>query len=98
MPTQSHARKSFTRGIQFGPGAVGIGWDMGFLGLAGHLSAPDTSVDPQNAAAWAAAPEGQEFMHLSSNAWAEAAVASGDDPAAAQERADRVYAMYTATE
>ena len=83
---------------QFGPGAVGIGWDMGLLGLAGHLSAPDSSVDPQNAAAWAAAPEGKEFMHLSSNAWAEAAVANGDDPAAAQERADRVYAMYTATE
>ena len=25
---------------QFGPGAVGIGWELGLLGLAGHLGAP----------------------------------------------------------
>ncbi len=30
---------------QFGPGAVGIGWDMAFMGLAGHLYS-GAAVDP----------------------------------------------------
>jgi uncharacterized protein YndB with AHSA1/START domain len=80
---------------QFGPGAVGIGWDMGFLGLANYLGEPDATLDPKNAAAWAAAADGKEFMRLSGEAWAEAAITYGDDPQAARERADRVYAAYT---
>jgi len=38
------------RWAEFGPGAVGIGWDMGFMGLANHLSSGN-AVDPQEAAA-----------------------------------------------
>ena len=64
---------------QFGPGAVGVGWDMGLLGLAGHLGAA-TAVDPADALAWMASDEGREFMTLSSQRWGEAAIAAGADP------------------
>ena len=80
---------------QFGPGATGIGWDMGLMGLATHLGDPTAPLDPQVGAAWAASPAGQEFIRLSSDAWAEVAIAYGDDPAVARERADRSYAAYT---
>lgn len=80
---------------QFGPGATGIGWDMGLLGLVGHLSADDTAVDPQTAAAWMATDDGKLFMTLSSEAWYEANVAAGTDEATARAAADRSTAAYT---
>ena len=36
---------------KFGPGAVGIGWELGLLGLAGHLGAPGVPT-PAEAEAW----------------------------------------------
>jgi uncharacterized protein YndB with AHSA1/START domain len=80
---------------QFGPGATGVGWDGAFLGLARHLGDPAHALDPKDAEAWAMSPEGKEFMRLSSDAWADVAIAYGDDPQASRERADRVYAFYT---
>ena len=37
---------------QFGPGATGIGWEMGLLGLAGHLA--DPAAERPDATEWAA--------------------------------------------
>lgn len=83
------------RWAEFGPGATGVGWDMGLLGLGIHL-ASGQAVDPQQSAAWAASDEGKQFMSLSSQRWREANVAAGTDPAAAQAAADRTTAAYTA--
>jgi len=82
---------------QFGPGAVGVGWDLSLLGLATHL-ASGAAVDPQESTAWSASDEGKRFMTLSSRLWAEAAVAAGDDAAAAHAAADRTTAFYTDAE
>jgi uncharacterized protein YndB with AHSA1/START domain len=79
---------------QFGPGAVGIGWDMMVMGLALHL-ATGAANDPAEAMAWMGSPEGVAFMTGSNDAWCEAHVASGEDPATARERADRTLAAYT---
>jgi uncharacterized protein YndB with AHSA1/START domain len=79
---------------EFGPGAVGIGWDMGLLGLAGHLSSQQT-VDPAEAAAWIASEEGRLFMTLSSQRWCEANITAGAEPAEAEAAAARVTAAYT---
>ena len=84
------------RWAEFGPGATGVGWDMGLLSLGIHL-ASGQAVDPQQSAAWAASDEGKQFMSLSSQRWREANVAAGTDPAAAQAAADRTTAAYTAT-
>lgn len=81
---------------QFGPGAVGIGWDMALLGLAQHLSDGDPAVTPETAAAWTASPEGIEFMTESGERWYEADVAAGRDERSARAAADMVKAAYTA--
>jgi uncharacterized protein YndB with AHSA1/START domain len=81
------------RWAEFGPGAVGIGWDLGLLGLATHLA---TGADVAQGQQWAASADGIRFMTESSEAWYAAAVAGGADPAAAREAADRTTAAYTA--
>jgi uncharacterized protein YndB with AHSA1/START domain len=80
---------------QFGPGATGVGWDGGLLGLALHLSR-DASLPPSEAAAWAATDEGRAFYRGAADAWAAAHIASGEvDAATAARAADATYGFYT---
>jgi len=79
---------------QFGPGAVGIGWDSIFLGLSQHLSGAQ-AVDPANSAAWVASAEGKRFMTLSGERWRDAHIASGADQDEARGMAERTIAAYT---
>jgi uncharacterized protein YndB with AHSA1/START domain len=88
------ARADDERWAQFGPGAVGIGWDLMIMGLSQHLSGRP-AVDPQNSAAWVASAEGQRFMKLSGDRWGQAHVASGEDEAKARGMAERTIAAYT---
>ena len=82
---------------QFGPGAVGIGWDLALIGLALHLGS-GASVDPAEVAAWNASDEGRLFTRRSGEAWRDAHLASGIDPAdAAEAAAARTIAAYTAS-
>jgi uncharacterized protein YndB with AHSA1/START domain len=82
------------RWAEFGPGAVGVGWDMGFVGLATHLSS-GRAVDPAEGMAWAASAEGRQFMSLASQRWCDASIAAGTDEAGARAAADRTIAAYT---
>lgn len=79
---------------QFGPGAAGIGWELGLLGLTQHLTS-DQAVDPAEGMAWTTSPDGQRFIALSSQQWAEAAEAAGTDSAVARGAAERTTAFYT---
>jgi len=79
---------------QFGPGAVGIGWDLGLVGLSLHLA----SGEPVDAAAvdeWTRSPAGLEFMTSSSASWCDADVASGTPSEEATGAAARTLAAYT---
>jgi uncharacterized protein YndB with AHSA1/START domain len=80
---------------EFGPGAVGIGWDMGLIGLYLHLTG-GPMMTPEEGAAWSGSDEGRAFVAESSERWYEADVASGTDQADAKARADRTLAAYTA--
>jgi uncharacterized protein YndB with AHSA1/START domain len=60
---------------QFGPGAVGVGWEMGLLGLALHLEGGSVG-DPE---AWQLSAEGRDFATRSSEGWGEANRAAGAD-------------------
>ena len=81
---------------EFGPGAVGIGWDLGLqAGLATHLATGRT-VDPAAAAVWTASAEGRQFIARCADRWYEADVAGGTDPDRARAAADRTVAAYTA--
>ena len=75
---------------QFGPGAVGVGWDGGVLGLGLHLRGGSIE-DPM---AWQLSPEGREFSTLSSEKWGEANRAAGADPDAAARAVAATTAFY----
>ena len=79
---------------QFGPGAVGIGWDMALMGLATYLQAGGKAVDREQAAAWVVSEDGRRFMTLASERWRDANIAAGTDEAEATAAADRCTAAY----
>jgi uncharacterized protein YndB with AHSA1/START domain len=78
---------------QFGPGAVGMGWDSMLLGLALHLSTGE-AVDPAVGQEWTGTEDGRRFLRLSGDQWYAANVANGADPATARESADRCLKAY----
>ncbi|GAA3615178.1 SRPBCC family protein [Microlunatus ginsengisoli] len=82
------------RWAQFGPGAVGVGWDLALNGLDQHLRTGAT-LDPAEFEAWSLSPEGMQFIAGASKGWSQAAIADGDDPAAAHEAGARTTAFYT---
>lgn len=79
----------------FGPGAVGVGWDLALMGLDRHLSAPDVVYDPAEAAGWAVTPEGKQFVRTSSTGWGEADIAAGEKPEVARAGAEMTRQFYT---
>ncbi|MET7671123.1 SRPBCC family protein [Micromonospora luteifusca] len=83
------------RWAQFGPGAVGVGWDLGLLGLASHLAGDGSGVSPEQSAEWSASDEGRRTMELSSQLWGEASIAAGTDADEAKAAAERTTAAYT---
>ena len=80
---------------QFGPGAVGLGWEGALWGLANHLATPEAPITPEAALAWAASEDGKTFLRLSADAWAEADIAFGTDPEEARLQADNTFKAYT---
>jgi uncharacterized protein YndB with AHSA1/START domain len=83
-----------SRWAEFGPGAVGVGWDSALLGLALYLET-GRSMNPAEAVAWMQSEEGKAFMTSSSEAWRAADVAFGTDPDHAAAAAARTTAAYT---
>ena len=79
---------------QFGPGAVGVGWDLGLLGLGEHLDTGE-AVALEAAQGWASSDEGKRYHKLASDAWGEASIAAGTDPEQARAAAERTTAFYT---
>ncbi len=78
---------------KYGPGAVGVGWEMGFMGLAIHLGQP---IAPKpDEAAFASSQDGKAFITGSSEGWRRAAVAVGTNPDVARAAARRTTAFYT---
>lgn len=71
-----------------------VGWDSGLIGLYLHLTTRQ-AVDPARVAEWSASEEGHRFLTASSDAWYEASVAFGTEPAEARAAAGRTTAFYT---
>lgn len=77
----------------FGPGATGVGFEMGLLGLYMHLTDPDQPrPDPLE---FAMSPDGKALLTGSGRAWGEAAIAAGADPERARAAAACTIAFYT---
>jgi uncharacterized protein YndB with AHSA1/START domain len=79
---------------QYGPGAVGLGWDGAVLGLTLHLEGGERPEDP---IAWQTSDEGREFYTLASAHWARASIAAGTAESEARAAEERVTGFYTAT-
>ncbi|MET9730920.1 SRPBCC family protein [Streptomyces sp. NPDC006458] len=82
---------------RYGPGAVGVGWDMALIGLTLHLSTGE-AVDGERAMAWFGSTEGLSFVTAAGESWYTANVDGGEDPAVARAAADRNAAAYTGAE
>ena len=80
---------------RYGPGAVGVGWDLALMGLGEHVAKNAAAVTPETANAWLASAEGKEFARQSSVSWGGAAIANGMSEAAAQGVIERTTAFYT---
>ena len=84
------------RWLQYGPGAVGVGWDLALTGLGLHLATGEPNV-PAESAAWMGSPDGVEFVVRSSRGWADASIAAGTDAAEARAAEERTTGFYTGT-
>lgn len=78
---------------QFGAGAVGIGWELGLLGLYLYLKG-GSQKPPESDPAWAASEEAKTFMRASGDAWGEAEIAGGEDRETAVRRAAATKKFY----
>ena len=76
---------------EYGPGAVGVGWEGGLLGLSLHLASGASIEDP---IAWQLSEEGRAFATGGSERWGDANVAAGADPADAKRAAANTSAFY----
>jgi uncharacterized protein YndB with AHSA1/START domain len=75
----------------FGPGAVGVGWEGGFMGLALHLSGGEL----EDKSAWMVSDEAKAFYSRSSGAWGEASRAAGADDETVARNVTQTTAFYT---
>ncbi|MET9592278.1 SRPBCC family protein [Streptomyces sp. NPDC006516] len=78
---------------QYGPGAVGIGWDLALLGLGWHLTGGGLS--PEDAVEWQNSPEAKAFVARSGEEWGRAFAASGADPEIVTATTVATIAFYT---
>jgi uncharacterized protein YndB with AHSA1/START domain len=79
---------------QYGPGAVGVGWDLAILELGRHLQTGST-VDPKHDVEWPTTEAGKGFVSRSSDEWSRASIAAGTPEAEARQAAGRTTAFYT---
>nr|WP_156003896.1 SRPBCC family protein [Streptomonospora sp. PA3] len=82
---------------RFGPGAVGVGYDLAFMGLSAHLGT-GSGIGPAEAEEWSVTDEGRRFIAASSDRWRRASVDSGTEEEAARRAAERTTAFYTGAE
>ncbi len=79
---------------KYGPGALGVGWELGLAALSVHL-ATGATLDAAAEEAWTTGTEeGRALVRGASEGWGEAAIRGGADRAAAEASARRTTAFY----
>ena len=89
-----HASDVDAHWAQYGPAAVGVGWDLTLNGLSLHIEGAGP-VDHKKAHAWMTSEEGKAFMRASAEAWGAAHILAGENPEVANGMAKRTAAFYT---
>jgi uncharacterized protein YndB with AHSA1/START domain len=80
---------------KLGPGAIGVGWEIWFMGLGLHLDAPEAVMPEDFEENWAVSDEGQAFIRTSAESWARAGIVGGEPEAAMQATVPALFAFYT---
>lgn len=78
----------------YGPGAVGVGWELGLMGLGKHI-ATRAPVDPKEGEAFSTTPEGVRIITAVSEGWGEASAKFGTPRDAAMAAAAKTTGFYT---
>jgi uncharacterized protein YndB with AHSA1/START domain len=80
---------------KFGPGAVGVGWELGLVGMAMYLAAGAPAEGVTEAGmAWTMSDEGKAFMKTSAAHWGDADAQGGAPAETASRRAAHTAAFY----
>jgi uncharacterized protein YndB with AHSA1/START domain len=79
---------------RFGPGAVGVGWDLSLMGLGWHIETGESN-ERFAEETWALSDEGKAFATWSSEAWTAASIAYGTAEKAANRAGTNTTAFYT---
>lgn len=80
---------------QFGPGAVGVGWDLGFMGLARHLAEPEADVPQEAVEGWHETAEAKSFIRGAAEGWGSADIDAGENRDDALVRAETTRKFYS---
>lgn len=80
---------------KFGPGAVGVGWELGLMGLDRHIADPGMLKPPEADESWYTTAEAKRFVRLCAAGWGQADLAGGGDHGHALESAERTRKFYT---
>lgn len=78
---------------KYGPGAVGVGWDLWMLGLQTHLASGWSKPEGHDEA-YGKTDDYKTFVRTSSDGWRDASVAAGNDPAIAGPAGANTAAFY----
>jgi uncharacterized protein YndB with AHSA1/START domain len=79
---------------QYGPGAVGLGWDLALLGLAIHLETGAAVPPSFREDQWATTGAGRDYIRDAGEGWYAAQVAAGESATSARRAADHTIAFY----
>lgn len=91
--TLTHTMRLSEHWDKYGPGATGVGWELGLMGLAIYLPQPN---EPKlDEVAFTTSSKGKALITGSSEAWGQAAIIAGTDPDVARTAARHTTAFYT---
>jgi uncharacterized protein YndB with AHSA1/START domain len=90
--TLEHVAHVSDHWAKYGPGAVGVGWDLGLAALVVHIAEPSVKFDETT---FAGSPAGKSFIRGASDDWARASIEAGEDAEAARTSAQATAAFYT---
>lgn len=78
---------------KYGPGATGVGWDFGFMGMGLYLQSGEPVIESETNS-WAVTPDGMSFIRKCAKEWGEAHLQAGEDRAIAESMAAKTAAFY----
>jgi len=78
---------------KYGPGATGVGWEFGFLGLELYKKTGEPVVESE-LNAWCTTSDGKSFIKACAKEWGEAHIRAGEDKSMAESMAAETAAFY----